>query len=85
MGRREGYAKPVAIASFSMDPVLINWLNGYAHEHKTTKSAIVRMALTDFKEKTELKEKFDCKKCGARNGREFAHMGCWKCEEPLDE
>jgi len=30
MGRREGYAKPVAIASFSMDPELINWLNDYA-------------------------------------------------------
>jgi len=84
MGRREGYAKPVAIASFSMDPVLINWLNGYALEHKTTKSKIVRMALTDFKEKTVLNEKLDCKKCGARNDREFAYMGCWKCKESLD-
>jgi len=84
MGRREGYAAPVAIASFSMDPIIITWLNGYAQEHQTTKSWIVRKALADFKEKTELKEKINCVKCGARNERSFAHMGCWKCERPLD-
>ena len=83
MGRKEGYAKPVAIASFSMDPVLINWLNGYAHKHKTTKSWIVRKALTDFKEKVEKETKIKCK-CGAVNEQSFAHLGCWDCEEPLN-
>ena len=79
MGRKEGYAKPVAIASFSMDPVLINWLNGYAQEHRTTKSAIVRRAILDFKEKTTPKG-WDCPKCGAVSSADFGT--CWKCEEP---
>lgn len=84
MGRKEGYASPVAIASFSMDPSLINWLNGYAEEHKTSKSWIVRTAILDFKEKTEQKQKLSCPKCNAVNDREFAEGGCWKCGGPLD-
>jgi len=84
MGRREGYAKPVAIASFSMDPAIINWLNGYAHEHKTTKSWIVRKALTDFKEETTKAQKINCPKCNASNDKSMASLGCWNCEGPLD-
>jgi len=84
MGRREGYAKPVAIASFSMDPVLINWLNGYAHEHKTSKSWIVRTALQDFKNKVEKNTKVLCAKCGANNDASMAKLGCWQCQEPLN-
>ena len=63
MGRKEGYAPPVAIASFSMAPAIIAWLNKYAHEHKTTKSWIVRKALLDFQEKYDPK-KWTCKGCG---------------------
>jgi len=81
MGRKEGYAKPVAIASFSMDPAIINWLNGYAQEHKTTKSWIVRKALTDFKEKYA-PEKWECSKCGKTN--DSAYAACWDCEAPLN-
>jgi len=84
MGRREGYAKPVAIASFSMDPATINWLNGYAHEHKTSKSWIIRTAIQDFKDKIELNTKVMCTKCGAKNDASMAKLGCWQCEEPLN-
>ena len=79
MGRKEGYAAPVAVASFSMDPVLINWLNGYAQEHRTTKSSIVRRAILDFKEKVTPKG-WDCPKCGAQ-GNLLDFDTCWKCEE----
>ena len=85
MGRREGYANPVAIASFSMDPVTINWLNGYAHEHKTSKSWIIRTAIQDFKDKVEKNTKVICTKCGAKNDAAMANLGCWQCEEPLNE
>lgn len=89
MGRREGYAAPVAIASFSMDPVLINWLNGYAQEHQTTKSWIVRKALLDFKEKYEPKATtglpdgfWQCPACEQATANSDADSACWRCKEP---
>jgi len=89
MGRREGYAKPVAIASFSMDPELITWLNKYAHSHKSTKSWIVRKALLDFQEKydpqtpTGLPDGFwQCSACEQATANSDADAACWRCKEP---
>jgi len=94
MGRREGYAKPVAIASFSMDPELINWLNDYATKQtgagsNTTKSWIVRKALLDFREKHDpqttagLPEGFwQCPACEQATANSDADAACWRCKEP---
>ncbi len=80
MGRKEGYADPVAIASFSMDPAIIAWLNKYAHEHKTTKSWIVRKALLDFQEKYDPK-KWTCKGCGTEDN-DPRFETCFNCNGP---
>jgi len=87
MGRREGYAQPVAIASFSMDPVLITWLNNYAVEHKTSKSWIVRKALTDFKEKYDpqntsgLADEFwQCPACKLPTANSNDSDTCWRID-----
>jgi len=89
MGRKEGYADPVAIASFSMDPAIITWLNGYAQEHQTTKSWIVRKALLDFKEKYEPKATtglpdgfWQCPACEQATANSDADSACWRCKEP---
>jgi len=90
MGRKEGYANPVAIASFSMDPAIITWLNKYARKHKTTKSWIVRKALHDFREKhdPELPEAppgfWLCPPCMPTSGPTANADGdthCWRCKE----
>jgi len=87
MGRREGYAAPVAIASFSMDPVLITWLNNYAVDHKTSKSWIVRKALTDFKEKYDPQNTtgppvgfWQCPVCELPTANQDADAICWRCK-----
>ena len=92
MGRKEGYADPVAIASFSMDPVIITWLNGYAQQHQTTKSWIVRKALIDFKEKydpkvtTGLVEGFwQCSACELPTANQDADAFCWRCKGAKQE
>jgi len=88
MGRKEGYAAPVAIASFSVDPVIITWLNKYAHAHKTTKSWIIRKALKDFKEKYEpevatgLPDGFwQCQACEQATANSDSDSACWRCAE----
>ena len=84
MGRREGYANPVAIASFSMYPVQIEWLNGYALKHKTSKSWIVRKALLDFQEKhdpepTGAPEGFwQCPACDLPTANSNDANTCWR-------
>ena len=89
MGRREGYADPVAVAAFSMDPVMVKWLNGYAQEHQTTKSWIVRKALTDFKEKYDPENTaglpagfWQCTTCEKATANSDADSACWRCKEP---
>ena len=88
MGRNEVYADPVASASFSMDPVIITWLNKYAHEHKTSKSWIVRKALLDFQEKydqvtTGLPDGFwQCPACEQATANSDSDDHCWRCKEP---
>lgn len=90
MGRREGYAKPVAIASFSMDPVQIEWLNGYALKHKTGKSWIVRKALHDFREKHDPEIPtglpagwWQCPACEQATANADSDLTCWRCKEPM--
>ena len=87
MGRKEGYAQPVAIASFSMDPAIITWLNGYAQEHQTTKSWIVRKALLDFQEKydpqtpTGLPTGFwQCSVCDLPTANSDDSNTCWRSD-----
>ena len=89
MGRRTGYSKPVAIASFSMDPVQIESLNGYALKHKPGKSWIVRKALHDFREKHDPETPtglpagwWQCPACEKATANADGDTHCWRCKEP---
>jgi len=89
MGRKEGYADPVAIASFSMDPTIIAWLNKYAQEHQTSKSWIVRKALLDFREKHDPEIPtglpagwWQCPACEQATANADSDLTCWRCKEP---
>jgi len=79
MGRKSGFSKPVAVASFSMDPVMVTWLNDYAHAHKTTKSRIVRKALVLFQEKYDPVEVPDDPTRGGRFNPELIYESPWQC------
>ena len=50
---KKSFAPPVTNFSVSCDPSVLDWLNKYAYEHKTTRSKIIRKAIIDFRAEHE--------------------------------
>jgi len=50
---KKSFAPPVTNFSVSCDPSVLDWLNLYAFEHKTTRSKLIRKAINDFRAANE--------------------------------
>ena len=50
---KKSFAPPVTNFSVSCDPSVLDWLNQYAYENKTTRSKLIRKAIIEFREKHE--------------------------------
>jgi len=47
---KKSFAPPVTNFSVSCDPSVLDWLNQYAYENKTTRSKLIRKAIMEFRE-----------------------------------
>ena len=50
---KKSFAPPVTNFSVSCDPSVLDWLNKYAYENKTTRSKIIRRAIIEFRAEHE--------------------------------
>lgn len=69
---KKSFAPPVTNFSVSCDPSLLDWLNKYAYENKTTRSKLIRKAILDFRTQHETPVVNE-------NTPQIASVGCIVC------